>query len=619
MKRDDMGMRISEIRTLATKYSKPELAKMVQMGLVPPQQAVMAGMMIDRITKSAMKPPETTVADDVLMQQPQMPGQPPQGMPPQDMPQQPPPVMAADGGMMGLPVGNIGNYAGGGIVAFADGGDIPGYAEGTLTSSRNDPAMRIDPRVQASRDKDRYTILSEELRNAQKRLNAGDPRAAGDIEALRREMRSVKPAPSVESGLTTLIPSAQAADIDKPVPTSQSGSRQKTARELLMEQQVMDEYGIGPQTLTPEQQKSSAESAARAGERTKLQEQLRNLEGGFFSQKPMTQAQSQEAARLRDQIDSISKLPPISSPAATLPPQPKVEQLPPSAQAQPTEPAVEGIERPEKIKAEQIKVPEETSFGKEYGDVQEAYKQAGVDTNMYKNMMSELEGKKAGFAKRKEQALYAALTSLGLGLAGARQGQVFQQLSNEGQKALGMYVNDMDKITENENKLDVFKNQLAMAENNFKRTGADSALTQVRARKERIDQIEAKNAELRSRAAEHQATVGASLYHSDVGREIAGTNAIARMEAARAAAGKAGALTQKQRFDIEQQLKSELEPKLREQYKNLGSQPAIDKKVNEKLNQAIAQRIAELQSQPSGYGGNPSATDLFKDWSVEGM
>ena len=66
MKRDDFGVRIDEIRELATKYSKPDLARMVQMGMVSPQEALMAGMMIDRITKSAMQPPQTTVVEDVL-------------------------------------------------------------------------------------------------------------------------------------------------------------------------------------------------------------------------------------------------------------------------------------------------------------------------------------------------------------------------------------------------------------------------------------------------------------------------------------------------------------------------------------------------------------------------
>jgi hypothetical protein len=122
---------------------------MVQMGVVGPQEAVMAGMMIDRIAKSAMTPPQSTVAQDVLGMAPtaaqgQMPPQMPQGQ----MPPQMPPQMAANGGLMGmlpqsdgvaaLPSG-LHNMAGGGIVAFADGGDIPGYADRGLTTSEPQP------------------------------------------------------------------------------------------------------------------------------------------------------------------------------------------------------------------------------------------------------------------------------------------------------------------------------------------------------------------------------------------------------------------------------------------------------------------------------------------------
>lgn len=107
MKSSTLQSGISEIRELATKYSKDQIASMSQMGLVDPAKAVMAGMMIDRITQSAMKPPEQTVAQDVLQ---------PQGLPslPQGAPEQPPT------GVAGLQ-SNIPNMAGGGIVAFAEG------------------------------------------------------------------------------------------------------------------------------------------------------------------------------------------------------------------------------------------------------------------------------------------------------------------------------------------------------------------------------------------------------------------------------------------------------------------------------------------------------------------
>lgn len=154
MKRDDFNVRIDEVRELATKYSKDDLQRMVQMGLVEPQKAVMAGMMIDRIAKSVMQPPQTTVAQDVLGMAPTAAqGQIPQQMPPQ-MPQgqmPPPPQMAAGGGIMGalpysdgvaaLPT-NLPEYAGGGIIAFADGGRPEDYVR---ASRQADAALATMP------------------------------------------------------------------------------------------------------------------------------------------------------------------------------------------------------------------------------------------------------------------------------------------------------------------------------------------------------------------------------------------------------------------------------------------------------------------------------------------
>lgn len=106
-----MDREIAEVQRLATKYSKNELGRMVQMGLLDPQKAMMAGMMIDRIQKQNAQPPQSTVAQDVLG----LPGmqQRAQQATPQAVPQ------AA--GLETLPAENIGEYAGGGIVAFAEG------------------------------------------------------------------------------------------------------------------------------------------------------------------------------------------------------------------------------------------------------------------------------------------------------------------------------------------------------------------------------------------------------------------------------------------------------------------------------------------------------------------
>jgi hypothetical protein len=119
-----MDREIADIQRLATKYSKNDLGRMVQMGLVDPQKAMMAGMMIDRIQKQNMQAPQSTVAQDVLG----LPGM-------KERAQEAPQAAPRAAGLETLPAENIGEYAGGGIVAFADGGDTPGYAEGDLVSS----------------------------------------------------------------------------------------------------------------------------------------------------------------------------------------------------------------------------------------------------------------------------------------------------------------------------------------------------------------------------------------------------------------------------------------------------------------------------------------------------
>jgi hypothetical protein len=144
---------------IAKEYAgnKQKIAQAAQMGIVDPTAAVLAGMFIDRmrsaqVMEGAQQP---TVAQQVLgggqpQGAPPPPqqgmGAPPQGMPmppqgmgapppmappPQDMGMAPPPQGMAMGGLTTLPVPDAmfdepdnGSYAGGGMVAFAPGGDV---------------------------------------------------------------------------------------------------------------------------------------------------------------------------------------------------------------------------------------------------------------------------------------------------------------------------------------------------------------------------------------------------------------------------------------------------------------------------------------------------------------
>jgi len=586
MKRDDFSMRIDEIRELATKYSKQDLARMVQMRMLLPQEALMAGMMIDRIVQSAIKPPQTTVIEDTLSPQPPTTAQ----------GQMPPGIMAAAGapapseGVAALPSG-MREMAGGGIVAFADGGDIDEYADGGAVRFADRGYVKsewqIPAGVQAKRDEERQRILIQELEDARARVARGDPRAQGDVEALTRELRRTIPKPSADAGITSLLPSAQAAE-------------PMTARAPAAAAPVEDEASYDPMTGLK----------ISGPEPTQYSPQV----------KPGTRYEPNIIKDILQGSPGGARPAPAPAPAAKQPVPPTVvERRPAEEKAAPAVPAEPEIKRPQAIEAQQLEVPKERTLKEEAADIKTAYQELGVDVDMYKNQMKELEGKKAGLSQRKEKALGAALMAFGFGLAGAREGQVFQQLGKEGQKALGMYMNDMDRIAENEDRIDMLNRQLQMAENNFRRTGADSALTQMRARRERIEQVQAKNVELKQRAAEHQATLEASVYQTDVVASVRKDVAAAQAAAKAAVAGRAGALTQKQRFDIEQQLRTELEPKLREKYKNVGSEAQINSKVEQELRKAINARINELASYPSGYGGNVPAQDMFAEWSVEGM
>lgn len=110
-----MLQNIQEIQSLATKYSVDQLKNLADLKLIDPIKAVMAGNMIRHIQEQNSKPPQTTVAQDLLgIQSQQQPQQQPQPQP-QQMAQTP-------SGMESLPAGDVGNYAGGGIVAFGEGG-----------------------------------------------------------------------------------------------------------------------------------------------------------------------------------------------------------------------------------------------------------------------------------------------------------------------------------------------------------------------------------------------------------------------------------------------------------------------------------------------------------------
>ncbi len=168
---------------IAKEYAgnKQRIAQAAQMGTVDPTAAVLAGMFIDRMRSAQVMEAGQmpSVAQQVLGGQPPQgagaPPPPPMGMapppqgmpmPPQDMGMAPPPQdmpmppqdMApqgmAEGGIAGLPIpdtmfdeptngGFDDGYAGGGMVAFSDGGSTGGFGDYIEQTVR-----KLDPNIQ---------------------------------------------------------------------------------------------------------------------------------------------------------------------------------------------------------------------------------------------------------------------------------------------------------------------------------------------------------------------------------------------------------------------------------------------------------------------------------------
>jgi len=160
--------------------NKQKIAAAAQMGTVDPTAAVLAGMFIDRMRSAAVQEqqPASTVAQDVLTPPMQMgvgappPGMPPMGAPPMGAPPAgpmggmgapaglgalppgppamgAPPMGMAGGGLVDLPVPDDmfpdDNYAGGGMVAFAEGDEVPGAVPEDPYSYANNYGLSANP------------------------------------------------------------------------------------------------------------------------------------------------------------------------------------------------------------------------------------------------------------------------------------------------------------------------------------------------------------------------------------------------------------------------------------------------------------------------------------------
>jgi hypothetical protein len=492
---------IQEIKALALKYSKKQLANMAQTGLIDPQKAVMAGMMRDRIAKEDMQPPTSTVAQDALglapapQIPPQMGMQPPPQMAqaqPQPQPQTPapqmgapvqqPPVMAASGGVTSLPV-DIADYAGGGIVAFGDGGDVPGYAgaEGSVVRTP------------------RYGMRFEDLPIYSAPSGQQVIQPAGSMGEFFSNIGTGLY--NIGTGIVDLIPSGAEMNQSARDITGRSGTAGGFQR-------------IDPVTGKP----------ISFGDFLRLQEAERSQVPVVATAPPPAPAPAPAPKDKRGSRNRGDSTPPPPAPAApnlgksvileapTLPTS-GAFLTPPTIPAPPSLPTFD----PNKVRVKGEDLPTYTARErKEIGAARRAAEvEEGVDPEMYSKMIKGVEEKKGKLEKRRGEAGGEALMQFGLGLIGARRGEEFQVASKAGREALGAYKQDVKDLRAAEEKYDERIEALRMSDQQAKLTGARADVAQAEQDRQLAFNSKVDVAKARNDLAKSNALINTQLYGTE--------------------------------------------------------------------------------------------------------
>jgi hypothetical protein len=542
---------INAIRLLATKYSKPQLANLVQTGQLEPQKAVMAGMMIDRIAKSAMAPPQTTVAQDVLGSAPTSGQMPPEQMQQGQLPQMPP----QNAGVSGLPSG-LNNMAGGGIVAFADGGDVPSFAERgyvdpnlfksviaaesggnpnavspkgarglaqLMPGTARDPGFGVEgvrdesPKENVRVGRDYLNALIKKYGNIDYALAAYN---MGPGNTDKWIARGAKPE-ELPAETRAYIPKVKAGMAQIEAKTSMPGGEQLAGvAGLIPSAQAAERSPSGPAGARALAAKSAPEEEASYDPMTGMRISGPEPKPYDPTVKPGTIV---EPNPIRDILQGTPRaespqraLPPIAKPAEAKPKDTIVNPLKPDGAAE-EKPSM-GPGRPTatdqlgNFYGSTMQEPKERTLQDVMKDQAEADKAYGVDTKkMFDDLRQDYKNSSGNLKQRADKAAGMAFMMFGAGLAGARQGRIGEAVSRSGQQALSSYMGAMDKINDNEDKLQQRLQDLAVSENQFKAGRSDKALADVQANKRDIQAIRLENAKL-----ENQALIKAAEYRVDI-------------------------------------------------------------------------------------------------------
>lgn len=475
-------MSLTSPEDIAREYggNKKKIADAARLGLLDPTAAVLAGMFIDkmRAAATAEQSQPTTVAQDVLggglqalptPQQPQVPPMPAQAA---MQAQQPQPQSASVRpelmqGVAALPADNVGEYAGGGIVAFADRGLVD---EGDIRRA-TPPHEYVEGQSDVSIP-ELFMVPESDIEQRQ----IFNPFSMQRVMTPRERLAAQLAFP----------PSAIGTAVTAPTPSMEIPSRAGKSRNRLID---------------PEFRTDDPAKIARA-KLDILQSELANQQKVLAAAKdPADKARAEANIKeIQREISIASRgkvAPSAAKPASDIvqlsPDDPRakalyderirrdagVKELPPDFVGQARR-ITEGV-YPASEKPTELTVDTAFAQSKQFLD------KAGVDLDVFKKRKEDIAAERRGFAKDKEEAKTMRILEAAANILGGESPFAAVNIGKGMAPAIQGLGADIKEFQKNERALRAAERQLAVDEQKFNLTRASDAQAQMLKSQDRVD------------------------------------------------------------------------------------------------------------------------------------
>jgi hypothetical protein len=491
-------MSLTTPESIAREYggNKQKIAEAARLGLLDPTAAVMAGMFIDkmRAAATAEQAQNTTVAQDILggglqalptPQQQQVPPMPAQGAMQAQQPQQSAPVRPElMQGVAALPTGNVGEYAGGGIVAFGTGGD-----------TEEDERRRATPLHEYAERGGAYSNPESLFVPTETGMEVFD------VSEPRREIRSTPFAPDFTMGARTpqerlaaqlAFPPSTIGKATKEAPPDlripSRGSSKTRNRLIDPEFRTDDPVKIAAEKIKIlqgelENQKQALAIAKAPDEKTRAEANIKEIQREIsIASKGLKGAKVKPSAAKPD--SGIVQLPPDDPRAKALYDERMrrdagVKELPQDFVGQARR-ITEGV-YPASEKPTELTVDTAFEQSKKFLD------KAGVDLNAFKKQREDIEEERRGFAKDKEEAKTMRILEAAAGILSGTSPFAAVNIGKGMTPAIQGLGSDIKEFQKNERALRAAERQLYIDEQKFNLTRASDAQAQMLKSQDRVD------------------------------------------------------------------------------------------------------------------------------------